>query len=96
MESVILDYQKSVKEAQQISLAVGSDTKLTKLHEIYFRAIIDYEVRNYTTNEDFNLYFDLLEQQITKTWEDHVKEYKEDVLSNLMIRIDSLYRKRFT
>ena len=96
MESTIINYQKSVKKVQQISMAVGDDTKLTKLHEIFFKAIIDYEIRNYTTNKDLIKYLDGLEQEITTAWETHVEEYKEDVLSNLMIRLNSLYRNRLT
>lgn len=96
MESIIIEYQKFVKKIQERSQGVGDDAKLTKLHETYFKAVIDYEIRNYTRNKERNTYIEMFEKAITGAWKAHVQEYKDDVLSNLMLRINNLYRKQFT
>ena len=76
-------------------LAVGDDQTITKLHEIYFKTLLDNETRQFTNNQDRNKYLDNLEHDITDVWSNKTDGYREQVLSNLMGRLSTQYRSYF-
>lgn len=90
-----MNYYQSVKEIRRLNAAVGDDQTITKSHEIYFKTLLDNETRQFTNNQDRNKYLDNLEHDITDAWSNKTDEYREQVLSNLMVRLSTQYRTYF-